>query len=109
MNAGVGWKITAKEKTMYSKILIPLDGSKTAEKVLPYARALAGNLKARVELVGALDVAEMAAHISAEHARHLDTMTEEGERGSVEYLKTIATTFPAGTVACTVEKGRPED
>ena len=25
---------------MYSKILIPLDGSETAEKVLPYARYL---------------------------------------------------------------------
>jgi nucleotide-binding universal stress UspA family protein len=94
---------------MYSKILIPLDGSKTAEKVLPYARALAENLKARVELIGALNVAEMAAHISAEHARHLDTITEEGERRSLEYLKKIATTFPGGGVACTVEKGRPED
>src|SRR5215469_13003349 len=94
---------------MYSKILIPLDGSKTAEKVLPYARALAENLKARVELISALNVAEMAAHISAEHARHLDTITEEGERRSLEYLKKIATTFPGGSVACTVEKGRPED
>lgn len=94
---------------MYSKILIPLDGSKTAEKVLPYARALAENLKARIELISALNVAEMAAHISAEHARHLDTLTEEGERRSLEYLKKIATTFPGCSVACTVEKGRPED
>ena len=39
---------------MYTKILIPLDGSKTAEKVLPYARFLAGNLKLPVELWGSL-------------------------------------------------------
>lgn len=30
---------------MYTRILIPLDGSKTAEKVLPYARYLAGSSK----------------------------------------------------------------
>ena len=36
---------------MYSKILIPLDGSKTAEKVLPYARHLAGKFKIPVELL----------------------------------------------------------
>jgi len=29
---------------MYTKLLIPLDGSKTAEKVLPYARFLAESL-----------------------------------------------------------------
>ena len=92
---------------MYSKILIPLDGSETAEKVLPYARALAENLKASVELIGAIDVAEMAAHLSA--ARHLDAMTAEGERRSLEYLRGVAKTFPGGNVACTVEKGRAED
>jgi nucleotide-binding universal stress UspA family protein len=36
---------------MYNKILIPLDGSKTAEKVLPYARYLAGKFKIPVELL----------------------------------------------------------
>jgi nucleotide-binding universal stress UspA family protein len=33
---------------MYSKILVPLDGSKTAEKVLPYARYLADKFKVPV-------------------------------------------------------------
>jgi len=36
---------------MRNKILIPLDGSETAEKVLPYSRVLAENLKAPPELV----------------------------------------------------------
>jgi len=92
---------------MYSKILIPLDGSETAEKVLPYARALAEKLKASIELVAALDVAEMAAHLSA--ARHLDTLTEEAERRSLGYLQGVAVTFPGAKAACTVEKGRAED
>ena len=31
---------------MFTRILIPLDGSKTAEKVLPYARFVAGAIEA---------------------------------------------------------------
>ena len=35
---------------MYKRILIPLDGSELAEQVLPYARALAKALSARLDL-----------------------------------------------------------
>jgi nucleotide-binding universal stress UspA family protein len=94
---------------MYSKILVPLDGSKTAEKVLPYARHLAGKFKIPVELLAVLDIAEMATHVSAEKARHLDTMIEDGMRASTTYLRGIATTFPEGNVICTVEKDRAEE
>jgi nucleotide-binding universal stress UspA family protein len=94
---------------MYSKILVPLDGSKTAEKALPYARHLAGKFKIPVELLAVLDIAEMATHISAERARHLDTMIEDGMRASTTYLRGIATTFPEGNVTCTVEKDRAEE
>jgi len=94
---------------MYSKMLIPLDGSKTAEKVLPYARYLAGKLKVPVELLAVIDIAEMATHISAEKARYLDTLIEDGVRASTTYLRGIATTFPEAKVTCTVEKGRAED
>jgi len=94
---------------MYSKMLVPLDGSKTAEKVLPYARYLAGKLKMPIELLAVIDIAEMATHISAEKARYLDTMIEDGVRASTTYLRGVATTFPDGKVTCTVEKGRAED
>jgi nucleotide-binding universal stress UspA family protein len=92
---------------MYSKILIPLDGSKTAEKVLPYARFVAGTLKLPIELLAVVDIAEMATHISAERARYLSTMVEDSVRSSDQYLKGIAGTFPSGT-KCTVEKGKAE-
>ena len=59
---------------MYTKILIPLDGSKTAEKVLPYARFVAGALKLPIELLAVVDIVEMATHISADRARYLDAM-----------------------------------
>ena len=65
---------------MYTGMLIPLDGSKTAEKVLPYARYLAGGLKMPVELLAVIDIAELAAQISAEKARFLDTIIEDGVR-----------------------------
>ena len=90
---------------MYTRILIPLDGSKTAEQALPYARALANKLKVPLELIGVIDIAEFAAHISAEKARYLESMIEQGERSSVDYLKGIAKTFPGLSVICTVEKG----
>jgi len=94
---------------MYSKVLIPLDGSKTAEKVLPYARYLAGKLKLPVELLAVIDIAEMATHISAEKARYLDTLVEDGVRASTSYLRGVATTFTGGNVSCTVERGRAEE
>jgi nucleotide-binding universal stress UspA family protein len=91
---------------MYTRVLIPLDGSKTAEKVLPYARSLATNLKVPVELMGVIDIAEMALHISAENARYLDKMIEEAERASRDYLKRVANMFPGLNVACALDKGR---
>ena len=67
---------------MHTKILIPLDGSKTAEKVLPYAHFLAGSLNLPVELLAVVDIVEMATHISADRARYLDTMIEDSVRNS---------------------------
>jgi len=93
---------------MYTKLLIPLDGSKTAEKVLPYARFLAGKLKIPVELLGVIDMAEMAIHIPAEKARFFDSMIEEGVKHSASYLRGVAATFGDADVKCAVEKGRAD-
>jgi nucleotide-binding universal stress UspA family protein len=94
---------------MFSKILIPLDGSKTAEKVLPYARYLAGRLKIPIDFLAVIDAAEMATQVSAENARLLDAMVPEATSSSEHYLRGIADTFAGGTVKCAVEKGRVED
>ena len=41
---------------MYSKVIVPLDGSDLAEQALPYAELVAGSLSAPVELVQAYDI-----------------------------------------------------
>ena len=40
---------------MYTRMLIPLDGSKLAENVLPYARVLARALELRIDLLSVVD------------------------------------------------------
>jgi nucleotide-binding universal stress UspA family protein len=93
---------------MFTRMLIPLDGSRTAEKVLPYARFVAGTLKLPVELLGVVDIVEMATHITAARASHLDTVIEDSVRNSQQYLRGVAGTFPGTNTKCTVEKGKPE-
>jgi nucleotide-binding universal stress UspA family protein len=87
-------------------MLVPLDGSETAESVLPYARTLAGSLKLPIEL---LTVIEISRYVSAEKTRYLDTLIDAAIRCNQEYLKTIAKTFPGASVECTVEGGVPEE
>ncbi len=94
---------------MYSKILVPMDGSKTAENVLPYARYLGGKFKIPVELLAVVDIAEMASHMASEKARFLDTMIEDAVRYCTSYLRGVATTFAGAEVSCTVERGKPAE
>jgi nucleotide-binding universal stress UspA family protein len=98
------------EEIMYTKILVPLDGSRTAEKVLPYARYIAAKFKIPVELLAVIDIAEFAAHITSEKTRFLDSMIEEGMCSSETYLRGIAASFGnSAAVTFKVEKGRAED
>jgi nucleotide-binding universal stress UspA family protein len=77
---------------MYNSILVPLDGSKMAEAVLPYAKFLAGALKLPVDLIHVHDLETVAPSIRP-----------NGER---EYLKKVATSFLGSlTVDCHVKTG----
>ena len=53
---------------MFEKILVPLDGSNTAEIALSYARLLAEKLGADVELLEVIDVGEIARSVSDQGA-----------------------------------------
>jgi nucleotide-binding universal stress UspA family protein len=90
---------------MYTRLLVPLDGSKTAEKVLPYAPFLAARLKLPVELLEVIDIVEIARLLTPEKAHYLNTVVENRIRSSEQYLRAVAGTFPAVDVRCTVEKG----
>jgi nucleotide-binding universal stress UspA family protein len=97
------------EKIMFTKILLPLDGSSTAERALPFARLLASTMKIPLELLEVVDVSAASAHLAAEKARYLDALIAEGERVSMEHLKDVAAGLPGLKVSCTVERGNPAD
>ena len=94
---------------MFSRMLIPLDGSKTAENVLPYGRRLAAVAHVAVELLGVVEMADIAGDIAANQATYAEALIREAVRNSTEYLESVARTFRNGKVRCTVEQGRPQD
>ena len=94
---------------MFSRMLIPLDGSKTAEKVLPYARRLATVSDLAVELLGVVEMSDIAGDIGSNQAPYAEALIREALRNSTEYLENLAKTFRTGKVSCNVEQGRPED
>jgi nucleotide-binding universal stress UspA family protein len=91
---------------MFTRILVPLDGSANAEKALPHARALTRTLRIPITL---LAVIETVAGFSTEKTRYLDTLIEDSMKNSEEYLEEISRTFPGASVQYRVEKGRAED
>jgi len=81
---------------MYSKILVPLDGSTLSEGILPYVRSLARVIHAPVELLRINDPAQPRTYVTA---------VQVGE-----YLEKITASFSGITdVKCTVELGNPAD
>ncbi len=94
---------------MFSRMLIPLDGSKTAENVLPYARRLAAASHVAVELLSAVEMGDIAADIASNEAPYAEALIREAVTNNTEYLEKLAQTFRHGEVRCNVEQGRPED
>jgi nucleotide-binding universal stress UspA family protein len=81
---------------MYDEILVPLDGSKLAESILPYVRCLAEGLRVPVHLLHVRD-AKMKTSFS-------QPLQEE------DYLKNIASSKLASlTVRYTIESGKPAE
>jgi nucleotide-binding universal stress UspA family protein len=93
---------------MYTRLLIPLDGSKTAEAALPYGRTLARTLKIPVELLSIIDIAVLGSQVFR-GSGYFEPIVADSARSTEEYLKRIAKTFPDREVECTVEKGKAED
>jgi nucleotide-binding universal stress UspA family protein len=75
---------------VYTRILVPLDGSATAEAVLPYAQAFAAGFKTSVELLSVLDIGAMATHLSADKVPELNAIVANEEKKSTTYLANVA-------------------
>ncbi len=93
---------------MYSKILVPLDGSKLAEQVLPYVRLLAGAVKIPIELLGVIDLGGIAATTGSHRARYLGMLANDARRASESYLERVSVSIPGIAVTRSVETGNPE-
>ena len=91
---------------MYTKILVPLDGSPLAEQVLPYVQILARDLKAQVELLCVISPvpAEMS---DPQHGQFTDRLSATFRSQAQESLKGYADSFQALgiPVASTAEEG----
>jgi nucleotide-binding universal stress UspA family protein len=94
---------------MYTKILVPLDGSATAEAVLPYAEALAVGFKIGTELLTALDIGAMASHLPVDKVNQLDSIIAAAESKSKSYLEQRAQSLARAPSQCRVVRGKPED
>jgi len=94
---------------MVKKILVPLDGSPSAEKVLPYARALAKRLAFPVDLLKVVDIVEMSRSVPASEGLFINQLAEEDARRSGAYLETVAHDFAGVAVHCMVKQGHAAD
>lgn len=95
---------------MYSKILVPLDGSRLAEGVLPYARAFAETLKIPVELFQVIEPETIATFSDPEHGRYVDAVQAGLKNSALDYLDAVAASFPdPSAVDCSVEIGSPAE
>ena len=90
---------------MYSKILVPLDGSRVAEQVLPYVRFLAARLQIPARLLGVVDPAAIAVSGLSHDPRYIGRLTEDGRRASESYLARLSKTFSENSVTCCVPEG----
>lgn len=93
---------------MYKRILVPLDGSRFSERVLPYARFFATALKAPVCLLYVVEP-EALMPVASGGGRYDDLLTAETQYGA-NYLKNIATSFSeVPDVDGRVEVGKPAE
>ena len=91
---------------MYTRMLIPLDESKVAEQVLPYARCFAKALAIPVELLEVIDLETLHLVANPERGRYLDTLVDEKTQTSKSYLNALARSFQGVDVNCSVENGK---
>src|SRR3972149_4266279 len=94
---------------MYTRRLIPLDGSTVAEQVLPYARFLAKGLAIPVDLLEVIDADALKLLADPERGRYIDVVLAEKTQSCRSYLNAIARSFDGSQVQCFVANGKAEE
>ena len=94
---------------MYTRILVPLDGSTVAEQVLPYARFMAKALTLPVELLEVIDPDEISLLVNPEQGRYIDTLLADRTASGKAYLEAVARSFHGSHVESFIENGRAEE
>ncbi len=95
---------------MYTKVLVPLDGSSTAEVVLPYARFFAEALHLPVELLYAIDPDIVAIRSDPRYIPSGQSFEANLKDKNLIYLKKLEGLFSEPSkVTCSVELGKPEE
>ncbi len=98
---------------MYTSILVPLDGSKLAEEVLPYVRLLAAADSMRVALLRVIEpappdliglspgvsIAEITAGIASEAQEYLDTVATTLKERGLNVASLVKEGNPASCIA----------
>lgn len=91
---------------MYRKILVPLDGSRLSEGILPYVRPFAKTLNIPVELLVVIGPETLSTFSDPRQGRYVDIVEADLKRNSQSYLKGIAGSFPnSSQVTCSTEIG----
>ena len=92
---------------MYKRILVPLDGSKLAEQVLPYVRLVAYAFGSRIELLQTFEPVPPTME-DPFHGSYLHQIEANVRAQSIDYLNRIKALYdPKTAVSFTVDIGEP--
>ncbi len=95
---------------MYSKVIVPLDGSAFSEQALPYAQLVAGSMDIPIELVEAFDILPPA--VRDRYTPYIvRMMLEEAQERSENYLSPVRERLEAAghRVFVSTLRGMPAD
>jgi len=95
---------------MYTKILVPLDGSGLSESILPYVRALAKALQVPVELLHGIDPETIKTLSDPGQGRYVDVIEADMKSNGLAYLKKVAASFNEPSMVHPIaEIGKPAE
>ncbi len=90
---------------MYATILVPLDGSKRAEQILPHVEELAQRYKARIILLRVVEPPPMVTDATAPYAAQYGQDIEELRKRAESYLAGIAGEFQEKNIQARIRLG----